>query len=350
MADQAEQVEELESAKPDSVGDDLRDVINRLEADVAEDDEIHAEEEQAAAPEKAEEEVSREKTEKEGEPVSEPVAKQPKTKLKAPVDWGPKLRAEFVKLPETVQKAIHDREAAVNNVFQQTAQERRVAQEFSRITTEFAGLMAAEGVQDPLQGVRGLLMTTAQLAMGNQHMKAQKIAQLIRHYGVDIETLDAALVGEAPKAQPQPQQIADPRLDYVFNRLQQAERQAQQSLHTKANQTIHEFGADPQNEFFDDVRVSMADFLEVAAQHGQQMSLKQAYDRACAIHPEVSQMIAERTAQRRGASSAERAAGKMNAASSISGRQSTGMTGGSDMEGGSIRDILEAQFSQTGRI
>lgn len=347
----AEQAEKFEEEKPDSVGDDLRDVINKLEADVAEDDEIHAEEEQAAAPEKAEEEVPREKAEKEGEPVPEPVAKQPKTKLKAPVDWGPKLRAEFSKLPETVQKAIHDREVAVNNVFQQTAQERRVAQEFSRITTEFAGLMAAEGVQDPLQGVRGLLMTTAQLAMGNQQMKAAKIAQLIRHYNVDIETLDATLVGEQPKAQQQqPQPISDPRLDYVFNRLQQAERQQQQNLHYKANQTIHEFGADPQNEFFDDVRESMADFLEVAAQHGQQMSLKQAYDRACAIHPEVSQMIAERTAQQRGAASAERAAGKMNAASSISGRPSSGMTGGGDMEGGSIRDILEAQFSQTGRI
>ena len=160
MADQAEHVEELETEKPDSVGDDLRDVINKLEANVAEDDEIYAEEEQAAAPEKAEKEVSAEATEKEGEPVPEFVAKQPKSKLKAPVDWGPKLRAEFSKLPETVQKAIHDREVAVNNVFQQTAQERRVAQEFSRISTEFAGLMAAEGVQDPLQGVRGLLMTS----------------------------------------------------------------------------------------------------------------------------------------------------------------------------------------------
>jgi hypothetical protein len=343
MADQAEERIE-EEQEESSVGGDLREVIDKLEAVTDEDHEEHAAEEQAAAPEKTKEEVPAEAAEKESEPVSEPI----KSAYKAPLDWGPKLKQEFGKLPESVQKVIHDRELSVNNVLRQTAQERRTAQEFNTIVSEFRGLMAAEGIQEPLQGIRGLLATTAQMAMGNQDMKAAKIAQLVRHYGVDIEKLDAALVGEQPQQQ-QPQPIADPRLDYVFNRMQQAEENAQLNMVQKADSTIHEFGADAKNEFFEDVRASMADFLDVAAKHGQEMSLREAYDRACAINPEISQIIAERNAQHRGQTSAEHAAQKANAASSISGR-SGGMTGGADVEGGSIRDILESQFSQTGRV
>jgi hypothetical protein len=345
MADQDIEVVEQETAdstetvERESVGDDLRHVIETLEAETVEGHE-EPQETEAGAPEETQEEVPAQEARDSEQPAPEPV------KIKPPLDWSPTLKQSFKELPNEVQQAIHDREVAVNNVMQQTANDRRMAQEFNNVVGEFRGLMAAEGVQNPLQGVRGLLATTAQLAMGNKEAKANKIAQLIKHYNVDIETLDQALVGEAPQQQQPP---ADPRIDWMMNQMQQAQQAQQQQVVQGANQTIHEFAADPNNEFFDDVRMVMADFLDVSAKNGQHMSIQEAYDRACASNPEIAQIQAQRRAQQSGMNAEQHLQQKNNAAASISGKASGGSSA-QPMEGGSIRDILETLTEGSGRI
>lgn len=330
-----------------TIAEDLEAAVEQLGLE-----ETHEEESPEVA---AEEVVATEEVPAEEAPVDapetpeKPVGKVETAKIKAPVDWGPKLRQEFAKLPPHIQEKIHSREIEVSNVLQQTARERRTAQQFGQVVSEFRGLMAAEGVHDPIAGVRGLLSTTAQLAMGNQQTKARKIADLIKHYNVDIQTLDALLAGEAPPQGGQFEQLLEQRLAPVNQLLQQIEENKRNQMyqtHQMATQTVSEFKSDPKNEFYEDVRLAMADFLDYAAAHNQPLTLQEAYDRACAMNPEIAEVIMQRRAAGRGEVSAGHAAQKKRAASSVSGRKS----GVEDESGGSIRDALKSAMGQSGRI
>jgi len=333
MADQAEKLEET------SLSEDLEASIDMLEGG----DEEEGQPLETVEKETAEEEVLAEEAEEQG---TVPDVK-PQSPYKAPIDWSPTLKQDFKNLPENVQKAIYEREQSVNNLMQQTAQERRTAQSFNHVVNQFRGLMAAEGIQDPLQGIQGLLTTTAQLAMGSKQQRAKKIADLIQHYGVDIETLDSMLAGQyKPNAEEDRlQQLLDQRMQPVnelINQMNQQRAYQVQQVQSEAYGSIHEFAADPKNEFFEDVRLSMADFLDLAASRNQHMTLQEAYDRACALHPEISQIIAQRPGKQ------ERIAQKSAAASSVSGRRVADKVGstGEDL---SIRDALERSFSDAER-
>lgn len=344
----------MEAARQEetSIADDLNSVIDQLEGD---DEEEGRAEEVSAEEEEPQEEISAEGEAEEPEHHVEEKA-ETKAAYKPPIDWSPTLREHWKSLPADVQRAVHEREQQVNHVMQQTAQDRRLAQGFNEVVSQYRGLMAAEGVQDPLQGIHGLLMTTAQLAMGNQHTKAQRIAALIKHYSVDIETLDSVLAGE----QPSPNQVQDSRLEEMLNQrlapvnqlleqLNQSRQYQFEQVQTQANQSIVEFAADPQNEFFDAVRYDMADFLDVAAQRGIQMSLQEAYQRACALNPEINQIMSQRNQRHTATSKADVMRQKANAASSVRGTRA----GGDDAAGKkerSIREELEAQFGGNDRI
>lgn len=339
MADQAEKMET-------SLSEDLESAIDMLE-----DNDTHEEEETSVAPEAVEEEASQEE-------VPEPVqAEQPESAeveqpaeaspYKPPIDWSPTLKEEWNGLPPNVQEAIAQREHSVQGLMQQTAEDRRTAQTFNNVVGQFRGLMAAEGVQDPMQGITGLLTTTAQLAMGAPQQKAAKIAELINHYGVDISTLDSILAGQQPETSEDArlQQLLDQRMQPVNQLLEQMNQQRAQQVQqvqSVAYESIHEFGADPSNEFFENVRYDMADFLDMAAQQGRQMSLKEAYDRACALNPEIADVLAKRPSRN------QQIAQKEAAASSVHGSTTPGGSGENSADL-SLRDALEASFGDAER-
>jgi hypothetical protein len=49
-------------------------------------------------------------------------------------------------------------------------------------------------------------------------------------------------------------------------------------------------------EFMDDVREDVADMMELASRRGVALTLEDAYNRACKLHPEVSQVLQQREA------------------------------------------------------
>jgi hypothetical protein len=102
---------------------------------------------------------------------------------------------------------------------------------------------------------------------------------------------------------------------------------------------IEMFSKDPKNEFYNDVRSDMADLLDLANNRGQDMTLQQAYDKACAMHPQISQIMASRAAR-------NNAQDKRRAAASISG--SPGGPGEA-AEPTSTRAALEAAWENAGR-
>lgn len=121
---------------------------------------------------------------------------------------------------------------------------------------------------------------------------------------------------------------------------QQAQQQAQQRVTETANNEVDAFSKDAKNEFYRDVREDMADLLDLAAKRGYEMTLKDAYDRACAARPDIAGVIAARGA-------AVDHVKKRVASKSITGAPS-GTTVAS--EASSLRESIASAWENSGRV
>jgi hypothetical protein len=323
--------------------------------DVPDDDDVevvaHEETPEPEAQEAQEEEVQSAETEEpagEPEPAAEPV--EAAAEYNAPVAWSPTLKQEWENLNEDTRKGIaeyeHQRESQVQNVLAQSTESRRIADGFVHMVEPYRALMASEGQNDPFQALQGLLNVTAQLRMGSPQEKAQRIAGLIQHYGVDIETLDGVLAGQTPEQQQQvpqqpQQQFMDPRVDQMI-------AQRNQEVQNDAGQTIQQFASDANNEFYPNVRMQMADEMDMARQNGQHMDVSQAYETACWKNPEIRGILMKRNQDAALTSGPGMMQGKRNAASSISGKRGGATNAAnSDM---SLRETIEAQLADEQRV
>jgi hypothetical protein len=281
--------------------------------------------------------------------VEEPktAVEAPQATEKPPLDWGVEVREEWKNLPDSVKKHLHARDQHVNIMLQDGAGNRKMGEGLNQIASSYKAIMDAEGVSNPLQAVDGLFKSVATLRMGTMQEKAAKIAQFVQAYGVDINALDNALVGNGDaNANPVDPMEAmfNERMAPVNQLLEQLNQnkiyQAQQQREN-TNGNIAEFAKTA--EFLEDVRDDMADLLEGAARRNQSMSLQQAYDKACAINPEISNVMGRRAAQEKLVGSQNHIAAKRNAASSINGG-----TGGHAMSnsGGGLRNALLSAFQE----
>ena len=268
---------------------------------------------------------------------------------KPPVDWSPELREKWGALPKEVQGKIAERERNVAQVMQNTAAARRMEQDFSNLANQYGSVIAAEGAQHPMQIVQPLLQTVAELRMGTSAQKATRIAELIQRYDVDIATLDDALsssiTGEPGETaqQSELERLLEQKMAPVNQMMQNLagmQQQKQQVSQQEALQEVNEFAQ--QAEFLNDVRHDVADLIDMATRQGRQMSLQEAYDKACAMNPQISQVLQQRNEQQRLQQASQTVASKRNAASSLKPR---GM--GSPSQGPeSLHDELSAAWDQ----
>ena len=256
-----------------------------------------------------------------------------------PVGLSPSAREAWKDTPKAMQAEIAKREADFAKGIQQYAENAKRAEGMDRVLQPYQQYLAMNG--GPGQTISTLLQTGAGLQMGTPVQKAQLVAGLIQQFGVDINTLDNLLVGKTPKEKPQDavqravQQAIQPYQQQMeqFKAMQAQAAQAQQGAVT---QEVNDFAST--HEFYRDVRGDMADLLDMAANRGQQMTMEQAYNKACALHPEISNVLASR---QKAPSNTQRAA-----ASSISGGPGGSAGGSSDMD---LRATIEDAWANAGR-
>lgn len=273
---------------------------------------------------------------------------------KPPIDWDAGLREQWGELPDGVRKKIADREQQMAQTMQGTAQARQIAQQVGNIANQFGSVMAAEGVQNPLQMFQGVMQTVAELRMGSPQQKAQKMAQLFNTYGVDLKELDRALSsqisgkpaeGAAPSVDPGLEQLLDQRLAPVNQFLQQQQHyQQQQQLagQQSAQAEVNEFAANG-GEFLNDVRHDVADLMDLATRQGREMSLQEAYDKACAMNPQIAGVLAQRKEQEALTQANQNVSRKRAAASSL-GPANLGGNSGANNE--SLSGALNAAWDE----
>lgn len=275
-------------------------------------------------------------------PAPEKPAAQPPAASKAPQSWKPVAREEWSKISPTVQAEVVRREREVQQALQESSEARQAHQRFKEAVAPFEQMIRAEGAE-PMQAIQGLLQTAYALRFAPPQTRADMIAKMVSAYlpgREGLEMLDRRLAGEPAQQgpqQPQPQQIRDPRVDKLLETLQQRQQVEVQTQQQRAAEMVEEI---KQQEFYEDVRLDMADILEVAQRRGLQMTVKQAYDRACALNPEISRVLTQREEAKRLATPAGATLAARRAGSSP--RPSPAIPPKGDRPAGDLRSDLEA--------
>lgn len=219
---------------------------------------------------------------------------------KAPQSWKPATREHWGKIPAEARAEITRREKEIQTTLSQTANVRKFAGDFANVVNPFAHIIRQQN-STPLQAVHNLMSTAAALVQGSQQQKSAIVAEIMHNYGVDMLEFDKYLTANwdpeqsrlkhlpARRGVEQPPEWARPIIQ-SHQELEQARTQRQQQLREKADEQIAVFEDKP---YFEDVRDDVADILSLAAERGRVMTMQQAYDKACQLHPEVSKLIAK---------------------------------------------------------
>ena len=274
---------------------------------------------------------------------------------RAPASWRPDIREHWGTLPEPVRAEIQRRETEVARTLQETAEARKTAEAVMKTIEPYQAFIKAEN-SNPLQAIDNLMGTAARLRTGTAPELAQLVAGIVNQFGTGrfgngfIDMLDSALAGQTPRQDPQQvamEQVLNQRLAPMQNMLtqfQQAQLAQQQQASQAAQTEVSTFLE--RAEFGNDVREDMADIIEAAQRRGQNMSLQDAYKKACLMNDNVRSVISQR-AKARGAQQTTSAAQKArSAAVQVSGSAPMGAL---RQESTDVRSAIEAAITMTSR-
>lgn len=274
---------------------------------------------------------------------------------RAPASWRPDVREHWGQLPEPVRAEIHRREVEVQRTLQESAEARKSFDAVMKTIAPYEAFIRAEN-SNPLQAIDNLMATAAKLRTGTAPELAQMVAGIVNQFGVGrfgngfIQALDSALAGQAPVVDPQQaamEQVLNQRLapvQQMLTQFQQAQLAQQQRVAEQAQSEVERFL--DRAEFGNDVREDMADLMETAARRGQNLSLADAYKKACLMNDRVMGVLRARK-QSQGAQQQTQAAQRArSAAVSVSGAAPKGALQQPTTD---VRSAIEAAIVQSAR-
>lgn len=249
-----------------------------------------------------------------------PAADAPVTS-KAPPGWSEAARAEFANASPAIQEAVAKREQEINQGFAKLADYKGL-DEFTPLLRQ-AGTTHAEVMKRAVDWERALVSDPV-----NTVLHVAKVA------GVDLRALVSG--------QPQPQ------------RQQQAPQQRQPDVMQLVNQALSQrdtekqiqtFLDDPANPHAHELIDSMASLIKT----GQAKDLKEAYDAACYVRPDLREkLINQRFASQQSVPQTQQSANQARLASkSISGSSAPGPSKGNagDRTPKTTRELLTEAFA-----
>lgn len=274
---------------------------------------------------------------------------------RAPQAWRPEVREHWAQLPENVRSEIHRREVEVQRTLQESSEARKNYDALMRTIQPYEAFIRAEN-SNPMQAIDNLMSTAARLRTGTAPELAQMVAGLVKQFGVGrfgngfIEQLDSALAGQQPRQDPQ-QAALDAALNQrlapmqqMLNQFQQAQLAQQQQVTQSAQNEVADFLN--KAEFANDVRDDMADLMETASRRGQNLSLMDAYKKACLMNDNVRAVLSQR-AKAQGAQQGTQAAQKARStAVQVSGSAPMGAL---KQDPTDVRSAIEAAIAMSSR-
>tara|TARA_R110000851_G_scaffold129651_1_gene262737 strand:+ start:20310 stop:21356 length:1047 start_codon:yes stop_codon:yes gene_type:complete len=283
----------------------------------------------------------------EGTPTAE-AEPEDKRSIKAPINWAPKEREDWSRIPRHLQEKIMSREKDIQMNLQNTSEARKTAEQFNSVADRYGAALGGVVGGSPMEAVENLFSTAASLRTGSQQEKAQTIANMISQFGIDITALDNAIVGSPQQGVNDPngemQRMIDQRLAPIVGQYEQQAQMAQQQEQQAATNQVIAFSE--KAEFLNDVREDMADMIDMSAKRGIEMGLEDAYKKACMMNPQIMGVMQQRQKQRQLTGNNSSMAAKKAAATSITGHR--GGTGGGGKPQ-SMRDQIASAWDSSNR-
>lgn len=259
------------------------------------------------------------------EAVADPAAK---LAIRAPASWSPAAKATFDKLPPEVQQAVAKREQEIDHGLRRKSEEVKRYEPLEQLIAPRRALWAAQGM-DEASAIKTLLAAQDLL----ERDPKQGLEFLARSYGVNLNTAQ-------PQGQPyqaQPARDSHPEIAALKQQLQVLQSQVQTAQTAPIVSQIDAFQNDPANLYFENVRDDMAVLLH----NGKASDLKEAYDMACWMRPDIRPFL--QTAQAPAVTTQGKATQARRAAVSVTG--SPGQTR-VPKSNGSIEDDIRAAFEE----
>lgn len=274
---------------------------------------------------------------------------------RAPASWRPDIREHWGSLPEPVRAEIQRRETEVARTLQETAEARKTAEAVMKTIEPYQAFIKAEN-SNPLQAIDNLMGTAARLRTGTAPELAQLVAGIVNQFGTGrfgngfIEMLDSALAGQTPRQDPQQlamEQVLNQRLapmQSMLTQFQQAQLQQQQQATQAAQSEVSTFL--DRAEFGEDVREDMADIIESYSRRGQNITLQDAYKKACLMNDTVRSVLSQRVKAKGAQQNTQAAQKARSAAVQVSGAAPMGAL---RQESTDVRTAIEAAIQMTSR-
>jgi hypothetical protein len=261
------------------------------------------------------------------EAVADPAVK---LAIRAPASWSPAAKATFDKLPPEVQQAVAKREQEIDHGLRRKSEEVKRYEPLEQLIAPRRALWAAQGM-DEASAIKTLLAAQDLL----ERDPKQGLEFLARSYGVNIASLSAQPQGQPYQAQPAPD--SHPEIAALKQQLQVLQSQVQTAQTAPIVSQIEAFQNDPANLYFENVRDDMAVLLH----NGKASDLKEAYDMACWMRPDIRPFL--QTVQAPAVPVQEKVAQAKRAAVSV-----TGSPGQSRIpkSNGTIEDDIRAAFEE----
>jgi len=248
----------------------------------------------------------------------------PPAAAEAPASWRDDVKPLYAGLPEPVKAYVHQRENELQQGFQKVSQRAGVAEAVLGEFAPYATVLEAEKAT-PIEAIRTLLQTAHALRTGGPEYKKAIILGLVQQYGVDMST---ELNPQAAKTEAE---LARLQNEQLYGQARQ-----QSALTQEVTNEFTAFANDPANEFFPQVRQIMGGLVG----QGYAKSLREAYDMAIGMHPEVRNTIWSRAQQAAVEQPRKRAAANMSVTNSVGAGHMVPAKG--DKRDTSIRASIEA--------
>lgn len=273
------------------------------------------------------------------DPNAQTVATGAEVKVAAPNTWKAEAKAEWDKVPPSVQKYITEREAEIHKGFTRFDEERTFGKSIKDVMAPFMPTISQLGLQ-PATAVQALMNHDRTLRHGTPAEKTQLISQLVHQFGVDI-----GQVREQSGAINPDVAALRTELSRLQHTVTQSQTQAQEAENAVIAEEIQRFGADKPH--FETVRPLMSSLML----SGSAQDLQSAYEQAVYANPTTRAAVladeaAKREADRVAAIKVKSDAAKKAAVSITGAPGSQASTSG--QPAGSLREELAAQFAAQG--
>ena len=214
-----------------------------------------------------------------------------------PVSWNAEEREFWSEATPKVRAAIERREQDMNNILNKTAPVRKFGETMQEVIAPHEQMLASQG-SNPVQAVQRMLGVADGLTRGNPQQKATMVAQLMQQYNVDVQTLADVIGGVAEQApQNDIAQQVEAQVQQRMQPFEQQQMQVQQAAAERVQQELQTFAKE--HEFYNDVRLQMADVMDLKEAQGESITLDQAYELAVQLNPTVTAVRAQRAEKER---------------------------------------------------